>query len=120
VRGCRSRRAKAAHLAAGALLTVGLVGCGSGPSASTNRQDQQFVDSVVSAAPDVGRYRSDTQLIRLGQAACEGFASGVSYEQLADRLALSEGANPLPSEDLGAVITSAVQSFCPKYENLVD
>jgi Protein of unknown function (DUF732) len=120
VRGCRSRRIRWPHLAAGALLSLGLLGCGGGPSAATSHQDQQFVDSVLSAAPDIGHYRNDTQLIRLGRAACEGFASGVSYEQLADRLALSEGSNPLPSEDLGTVITSAVQSFCPKYEDLVN
>lgn len=106
------------------VTTVGLglllLGCGSGQSARGKQEDQRFVQSVQSAAPDVNRYRNDTQLIRLGKAACAGFESGVSYQQLADRLILSEGSNPLPSEDLGAVITSAVNTYCPKYDNLVN
>jgi hypothetical protein len=80
-----------------------------------DQADSAFISSVLDAAPDIGTYRSDTQLIRLGHAACDGFASGVSYEQLADQLTLQEGSNPLPSEDLGAVITAAVESLCPKY-----
>jgi hypothetical protein len=108
------------RLAAGAGLGLLLVGCGAARSAAANEQDQRFVQSVESAAPDVGHYRNDTQLIRLGKAACAGFESGVSYQQLADRLVLTEGSNPLPSEDLGAVITSAVNTYCPKYDDLVN
>lgn len=78
------------------------------------------MQSVQAAAPDVSSYRTATQLIRLGEAACAGFESGVSYQQLADRLILTEGPNPLPSEDLGVVITSAVKTFCPKYEGRVN
>jgi Protein of unknown function (DUF732) len=105
---------------AGACLGLVLVGCGSGESAATKRQDQTFVNQVVSATPDATHYRSNTQLIRLGLAACDDFATGSSYEEIADRLALSEGSNPLPTEDLGAVITSAVDTFCPKYSSLVN
>jgi hypothetical protein len=91
---------------AGATLVL-LCGCGGGTSAATMQKDQAFVDA---------------QLIRLGRAACDGFSSGVSYEQLADRLAVSESSASLPSvpaEDLGTVITAAVQIFCPKYEDKV-
>jgi hypothetical protein len=104
----------------GAGVGLLLAGCGAGESAATKQQDEQFVNSVVASAPDVSHYRNNTQLIRLGRAACVDFASGVTYEELADRLALSEGPNPLPVEDLGTVITSAVDTFCPKYEDLVN
>jgi hypothetical protein len=69
------------------------------------------------AAPDVGSYRTDVQLIRLGRAACDGFRSGASFEQLADRLVLLEGSNPLPSADLGAVIDAAVNEYCPQFHD---
>jgi hypothetical protein len=105
---------------AGLCLGLVLVGCGGGESAATKQQDQTFVNQVVSSAPDASRYRNNTQLIRLGRAACDDFATGSSYEEIADRLALSEGTNPLPSEALGAVITSAVDTFCPKYSSLVN
>ena len=107
-------------LVAGAVLTIVVSGCGGTPSAASKQQDQQFLDQVDSAAPDASHYRSNTALIRLGRAACDGFSSGVTYEELADRLALSEGPNSLPAEDLGTVITSAVEVFCPKYEDLVN
>jgi hypothetical protein len=106
---------------AGATLVL-LCGCGGGTSAATMQKDQAFVDAVHSQASDISQYRTDTQLIRLGRAACDGFSSGVSYEQLADRLAVSESSASLPSvpaEDLGTVITAAVQIFCPKYEDKV-
>ncbi|MCL2394347.1 MAG: DUF732 domain-containing protein [Acidimicrobiaceae bacterium] len=112
-------RRNVVRLAATALLGLFLVGCGAGQSEAAKQRDQQFVQSVESAAPDVGHYRNDTQLIRLGKAVCTGFATGVSYQQLADRLILSEGSNPLPSEDLGAVISSAVNTYCPKYDGRV-
>jgi hypothetical protein len=74
---------------------------------------------VHSSAPDAGSYRTDVQLVRLGHAACDGFRSGASFEQLADRLNLIEGARPLPTEDLGVVVTAAVASFCPQFHNRV-
>jgi hypothetical protein len=103
-----------------ALVVLG--GCGGGPSVATQQEDQAFVNAVHSQASDISQYRNDTQLIRLGRAACDGFASGVSYEQLADRLAVSESSASLPSvpaEDLGTVITAAVQTFCPQYQDKV-
>jgi hypothetical protein len=114
----RSRRRSLAAGAAG--LVLFLAGCGSGESAATKQQDQSFVNKVVASAPDATRYRNNTQLIRLGRAACDDFAAGSTYYDIADRLALSEGSNPLPAEALGAVITSAVDVFCPKYSSLVN
>lgn len=106
-------------MAAAGTLGLLLLGCGAAQSEAARQKNQRFVESVESAAPDVSHYRNDTQLIRLGKAACAGFESGVSYQQLADRLVLSEGSNPLPSEDLGAVITAAVNTYCPKYDSMV-
>jgi len=107
------------RIAAAAALGLSLLGCGAARSEATRQKDEQFVQSVQSAAPDVESFRNATQLVRLGEAACAGFDSGVSYQQLADRLVVTEGPNPLPTEDLGAVITAAVRTFCPKYDGLV-
>lgn len=107
-------------LVAGALISLALAlpGCGSGTS-SNPAQDSAYLAEVHDAVPEITAFRSDTQLIRLGHAACDGFAAGASYAQLADRLALLEGARPLPSEDLGAVITSAADNYCPEYRSRV-
>jgi hypothetical protein len=104
------------------VILVTLAGCGGGTSAAGQAADQAFVNAVHSQASDISRYRNDTQLIRLGRAVCDGFASGVSYQQLADRMVVTESSGSLPAvpaEDLGTVITAAVQIFCPKYQNLV-
>jgi hypothetical protein len=105
-------------------VMIGLVailsGCGGGGTATSGLADQQFLAAVHAAAPDVGTYRSDVQLVRLGHAACDGFRSGASFEQLADRLVLLEGPNPLPSVDLGAVIDAAVGSYCQQFRDRID
>lgn len=104
-----------------AVVVVSLLvsACGGGSSAAAKQADATFLQTVHSEAPDVGSYRSDVQLVRLGHAACDDFRSGASYEQLADRLVLLEGNNALPSQDLGAVITAAVDNYCPKYRDIV-
>jgi hypothetical protein len=101
--------------------TAGLAvaGCGGGGGSATSAADQSFLSEVHLAAPDVGTYRSDVQLTRLGRAACDGFRSGASYEQLADRLVLLEGSNPIPTADLGAVINAAVDVYCPQYRSRI-
>jgi hypothetical protein len=112
----RSGRVAASVMAA--VLGVAGSGCGGGAHSAAQRQAEGvFVSQVHAAAPDVGGYRSDAQLVRLGHAACDGFRSGVSYQQLADRLELTEGPNPLPAEDLGAVISAAVNELCPQYRS---
>lgn len=100
-------------------LALALGGCGATSSAASRQADAEFLASVHNSAPDIGAYRSDTSLVRLGHAACDGFRGGVSYQQLADRLVLTQGSPGLPSADLGAVITAAVTSFCPQYQKLV-
>jgi hypothetical protein len=93
--------------------------CGAKGGSAASLKDQLFLSDVRVAAPDIGSYRSNVQLTRLGQSVCDDFKSGASYEELADRLALSEGSNPLPSEDLGAVIDAAVQAYCPQFSSQV-
>jgi hypothetical protein len=84
---------------------------GGAPSAA----DSAFVTQLMAAQPDITTYRNDTQLIRLGHVACDDFSAGASYQETADRMTLEEGSKRLPSEDLGAVITVAVNTLCPKY-----
>jgi hypothetical protein len=108
-----------ATVALASLFVLCLGSCGSTHSQASAQATQDFLSAVHVAAPDVGAYRTDVQLTRLGHAACDGFRSGASYQQLADRLVLLEGSNPLPSADLGAVINSAVTSFCPQFHSQV-
>jgi Protein of unknown function (DUF732) len=104
-------------VALGLALVLGSA-CGA-HAASDSAADSQFLSAVHDAAPNIGSFRTDTELIRIGHAACDGFSSHATYEQLADRLTLEEGNHPLPSEDLGAVITSAVEAFCPQFDSQV-
>ena len=101
------------------VVSVASVGCGGGSSGASASANSDFLSAVHLAAPDIASYRNDTQLVRLGRAACDDFRSGVSYQQLADRLVLQEGRNPLPSQDLGAVITAAADSLCPQFRGEV-
>jgi hypothetical protein len=105
-----------------AVLVIGvawLAGCGTSSNSASRAEDQLFLTQVHSAAPDISTYRTDTQLERLAHVACDDFRSGVSYQELATRLPDTEGPNPLPPSDLGAVITSAVTAYCPQYHNQV-
>ncbi len=103
-----------------ALTVVALTGCGGRSSPAANPANQVFLSQVHVAAPDINSYRSDVQLERLGHAACDGFHSGASYQELADRLPLLEGSHPLPSSDLGAVIDAAVGAYCPQYRSVIE
>lgn len=119
VRGDRGqRRARWWVLAVVAAVVAG--GCGaSRPSAASLAADASFLSSVHSNAPDISTYRSDVAVIRMGHAACDGFRGGVTFQQLADRLVLLEGSHPIPTADLGAVITAAVSAYCPQYQELI-
>jgi hypothetical protein len=114
----RGRRQRAVLVATAGLAALSATACHS-HTATNDASDQQFLSAVFVAAPNIGTYRTNTELIRIGHAACDGFRSHASYEQLADRLTLQQGNNPLPSEDLGAVITSAVEAFCPQFDSQV-
>ena len=96
-----------------------LAACGGGASAGPSSADQAFLSAVHVDAPDIGTYRTDVQLTRMGHAVCEVFGSGASYEELADRMTLQEGSNPLPSEDLGAVVDAAVDAYCPQFTSRI-
>lgn len=102
----------------GAMLVVVVAGCHSGTAAPSSA-DQAYLSEVHGDAPDIGSVRSDTQLVRLGHVVCDDFRAKASYEEVADRLSIEAGSDALPSADLGAVITSAADNYCPQYRNLV-
>jgi hypothetical protein len=101
------------------MVALFLGACGGGGGAKASQKDQLFLSDVHISAPDIASFRTNVQLTRLGQSVCDDFGSGASYEELADRLALSEGSKPLPSEDLGAVIDAAVQAYCPQFNSQI-
>lgn len=104
-----------------AALAIGAAACGhpAATAAPSSVAEAAFLNEVHLQAPDVSSYRDNTALLRLGQAVCEGFSSGVSYQVLADRLTLSEGSHVMPTSDLGAVITAAARHLCPNFSSLV-
>ncbi len=102
-----------------ALALVGAAavgGCGSSASAPTAAQTA-FLAAVHEQVPAIHQLRSDPQLLRLGSAACAGFASGVSFFSLADTMAVNDG--QLPTADLGSVIEAAAEHLCPRYRSRV-
>jgi hypothetical protein len=105
-------------LFAGAVLIVAGAGCHSG-APTPGSIDRSYLSEVHGDAPGIGAVRSDTQLIRLGHVVCDDFRAKASYQQVADRLSIEAGADALPSADLGAVITSAADNYCPQYRGLV-
>lgn len=113
----RGRTGRSAGCWLGVLVIgCGLMGCGAktlSPQAAA--QQQQYLDAVHVAAPDVSSYRTDVELNRLGKAVCDDLRSGASYQTIADRLGTTAWAGRLPSADLGAVIASAAAVYCPQY-----
>jgi hypothetical protein len=105
----------------GAVLTgaaVLLGGCGpAGRAPETAGIQRQFLVAVHEQDPAVQQLRSDTQLLRLGSAACAGFAAGVSFFSLADTMAVNDA--QLPTPDLGAIIKAAAEDLCPRYRSRV-
>jgi hypothetical protein len=106
-----------------AVATLGMLasGCGgTAPNAAASvAAKQTFLNSVYGQAPDISSYRTATQLVNMGQAVCTDLSSGASIQEVADRLPLTEGTNPLTATDLGVVIFTAVKVFCPKYKKLI-
>jgi hypothetical protein len=105
---------------AGAVIALALfvTACGS-PSPLATERDQAFLNEVHGAAPDIAGYRSNSQLVSLGEAVCTDFQSGATVQQVADRIPLYEGQPALPSDDLGAVMAAAVDQLCPKYHGVL-
>jgi hypothetical protein len=87
---------------------------GTHPSAAKQAAQQRFVSDVEQTATDIGRYQTPGQVIKLGNAVCDGFRANASIEQIAGVLEQS-GARNLPPEDLGAVMSGAVKDLCPAY-----
>lgn len=103
-----------------ALAFLALPGCGSVlGSGGSSHQNSQYLSRLRDTDPEITHYRSPSQLVALGHAACEEMQSGVSYLEVADRMAGEESPPTLPSQDLGAVISSAARVFCPKYSSQV-
>jgi hypothetical protein len=111
---------RVAGVSVAALAMVALAGCGAQKSPAAVAANQAFLSQVHVAAPDINNFRSDVKLERLGHAACDGFHAGASYQELADRLPLLEGSDPLPSADLGAVIDAAVDAYCMEYRSMIE
>ena len=84
------------------------------PSAAQRATQQHYVDDVHLNASDIGQYLTDSKLVKLGNAVCDGFRAKASIQQIADRMELSGGQN-LPPQDLGALISAAVKELCPAY-----
>jgi hypothetical protein len=117
VRTVLRRWLKPVALAGGmALAAAGMGGCAlRGGAAVSSGAEQQFVTQVHSQAPDIASYRTDIQLLRLGQTVCSDLEANASVAEVADRIPLVEGSNPLPPAELGAVIAAAVSSLCPQF-----
>jgi Protein of unknown function (DUF732) len=96
-------------------LTALVVGCSSGhQSAAARAVDQRFVDGVHESATDISKYRTDSQVTKMGHAACDGFRANANIEQIAGLL--ERTAPNLPAGDIGAIISTAVNVLCPAYE----
>jgi hypothetical protein len=103
-----------------AVLGGAALGGACGPTARTptlTAAQSAFLAAVHEQDPAIHELRSDPQLLRLGSAACAGFASGVSFFSLADTMAVNDG--QLPTADLGSVITAAAEHLCPRYRSRV-
>jgi hypothetical protein len=99
------------------LAVAAAAGCSS--AAQNSAADQAFLGDVHDSASDIGTYRSDAQLLLLGQAVCDKLDAGASYEAVADQLGIAPGADQLPTSDLGTVITAAAEDLCPQYKSQV-
>ena len=115
------RRRLVAAVLIGAMLAgcATLTGCGSSRSTTSPKADQAFLNSVYSQAPDIGSYRSGSQLLSLGQVVCSDLESGASVQEVGDRVPIDEGNVALPPGDLGIVISAAVDQLCPAFHKLL-
>jgi hypothetical protein len=98
------------------VMTVMIVAaCGATqPSAAQKAAQQHYIDGVHLNATDIRQFRTDSQLIKLGNAVCDGFRANASTQQVADLMERTGGQN-LPPQDLGAIISTAVKELCPAY-----
>ncbi len=109
--GTASRYAATARLVCGLTIAAVVAGACSGSSGPPPAATQAFLQVVHAAYPSVNQQRSDESLVRLGEAACAEFSSGASFVAVAGQLQ-SSGLAP---EELGTLLTAAVDDLCPKY-----
>ncbi|MDA8282452.1 MAG: DUF732 domain-containing protein [Actinomycetota bacterium] len=114
--GTAPRHATTARLVCGLTIAAALAGACSGPSGPPPAASQAFLLAVHAAYPSVNQQRSDESLVRLGEAACAEFSSGASFTAVAGQLQ-SSGLAP---EELGTLLTAAVDDLCPKYRAAAD
>jgi hypothetical protein len=95
-------------------LLIAVSCSGTHTSAARQAAQQKFVSDVEQTATDIGLYETPDQVIKLGNAVCDGFRAKATNEQIAGELEQS-GARNLPPEDLGAVMSGAVKDLCPVY-----
>lgn len=81
--------------------------------------ERRYVDGVHISATDIGQFRTDSQLVKLGHVVCDGYRANANTQQVADLLERT-GAKNLPPQDLGAVISTAVKELCPGYSGLLN
>jgi hypothetical protein len=109
----RSRRRHVVAVSVTVALVVAACSA-SHPSAARRAAEQRFIDGVHLNATDIGQFRTDSQLVKLGNAVCDGFQANASIQQIADLMERT-GARNLPPQDLGAIISTAVKDLCPAY-----
>lgn len=88
-------------------------GCGASAGAGS-AATLGYLQQLHGADPQINQARSDQSLVRLGQAACADFSSGVPFASVAEQLQSTAGLSP---EELGTVLTAAVDNLCPKYRS---
>jgi hypothetical protein len=111
VSSCPSRYQRGQQVAAG-LLAVAVLVTGCGARVSSTARDG-FLAAIHDEIPNINHYKSDTSLVRLGQAACAELSSGASFGTVTNQL---QGSSPsLPLVDLATVVRAATSELCPRY-----
>src|SRR5579875_3561934 len=92
-----------------------LAACGT--SAASAAEQQAYLGQVHAQLPAIASLRTDTSLVRLGTAACDGLSSGAGFAAVAAQL---QSANPtLASEAVGTLVTAAADQLCPAQRSRV-
>jgi len=98
-----------------AIAAAMMTACAGGQKSAARRAAElRYVDGVHAQATDIRQYLSDSKLVRLGNAVCDGFRARGGIEQIADLMERTNGRNLSPG-DLGAIISNSVKNLCPAY-----
>jgi hypothetical protein len=76
--------------------------------------ERRFVEGVHQSTTDVGRFRTDSQLVKLGHATCDDLRAHAGLQQIADILEAT-GSPSLPPGEVGAIMSAAEDDLCPAY-----